>query len=47
MDEYEVGMELMRGRWEKGATIKSFAYVKLKKRVYFTSVIFEVCSYFC
>ena len=46
MDEYEVGVELMRGRWEKGATTKSFAYVQLNKHVCFIFNISELCSYF-
>ena len=47
LDVYEVGVDLMRGRWEKGATAKSFTYVLLNKSVYFILRIFEVWSYVC
>ena len=46
MDEYEVGVELMRGRWEEGATTKSFEYVQPNKRVCFIFNISELYSYF-
>ena len=47
LDVYEVGVDLMRGRWEKGVTAKSFTYVLLNKSVYFILRISEVWSYVC
>ena len=45
MDEYEIGVDLMRGRWERGPSLKALHMCYLTRVCILFLRIFEVWSY--